>query len=79
MIDKSKFRIKEEVNGVGKTVYYIQEKYFGLFWGPMIGEHFAFPWKSFVNAKEALLDYIELENSKKAKPKYHHLNDEDTL
>lgn len=42
----------------------------------MIGEHFSFEWLSFANAKEAILDHIELENSRKTKPKYHYLDEE---
>ena len=81
MIDKSKYRIKEEVNEGGRTVYYVQKNYFGLFWGPLLGDYFGFgdPYTEHISlesAQQELRYHIKIEKLKKTKPKYHYLEDE---
>ena len=78
MEDKSKYRIKECTNQHGSRIYFPQYKFFDLFWINLdTADSYGYPdiqW-----AKEALLDYIEIQKRKSIPPKFHYLDDDKSI
>lgn len=80
MIDKSKYRIKENLTNRGSIIFCPQIKIFGLFWvspftndGTSHCEHYY----TLEEAKRVFLEYIkEKEKCKSFVVKYHYLDDE---